>query len=116
MLWRASGPREPSYGCAGAPGRRRPGHPHHRARPAERGDRATVDGRGAARRRGGAGGPGSLPAPGWWFLGLVARSRCVLQRGVEVVPEVVDVFAADAQAQEPGGDVFLAGELAAPLD
>jgi hypothetical protein len=40
----------------------------------------------------------------------------VLERGVQVVPEVVDVFAADAQAQEPGGHVFLSGELAAPLD
>jgi hypothetical protein len=38
------------------------------------------------------------------------------ERGVEVVPKVVDVFAADAEAQKPGGDVFLAGELAAPLD
>ena len=39
----------------------------------------------------------------------VAQSRCLSERGVEVVPEVVDVFAADAQAQEPGGDVFLSG-------
>src|SRR5207302_8781765 len=46
----------------------------------------------------------------------VAQSRCWSERGVEVVPEVVDVFAADAQAQQPGRHVFLAGEPAAPLD
>src|ERR1700750_2231319 len=34
----------------------------------------------------------------------------------QVVPEVVDVFAADAEAQEPRGHVALSGELAAPLD
>src|SRR5579864_3840118 len=32
----------------------------------------------------------------------VAQSRCLSERGAEVVPEVVDVFAADAQAQETG--------------
>jgi hypothetical protein len=40
----------------------------------------------------------------------------VLERRVQIIPEVVDMFAADAQAQEPGGYVFLSGELAAPLD
>ena len=40
----------------------------------------------------------------------------MLECGVEVVPEVVDVFAADAEAQESGRDVFLSGELAAPFD
>jgi len=40
----------------------------------------------------------------------------LVQRGVQVVPEVIDVFAADAQAQEPGGQMPLSGELAAPLD
>jgi len=40
----------------------------------------------------------------------------MLESRVQVVPEVVDVFAADAQAQEPGGHVALSGELAAPLD
>src|SRR5206468_8212654 len=49
-------------------------------------------------------------------LSRVARSRCLPERGVQVVPEVVDVLAADAQAQEPGGYVFLSGELAAPFD
>jgi hypothetical protein len=38
------------------------------------------------------------------------------ERRVQVVPEVVDVLAAGAEAQQPGGDVFLPGELAAPLD
>jgi hypothetical protein len=38
------------------------------------------------------------------------------ERGVQVVPEVVNVFAADAQAQESRGHVFLSWELAAPLD
>src|SRR5580692_4519481 len=51
----------------------------------------------------------SSPQPAIWPLGLP-------ERAVQVVPEVVDVFAADAEAQQPGGDVFLAGELAAPLD
>src|SRR5215469_15709886 len=44
------------------------------------------------------------------------RSRCLFDRRVQVVPEVVDVFAADAQAQEPGGHVALSGELAASFD
>src|SRR6266700_1660589 len=47
---------------------------------------------------------------------VVLQSGCWSERGVEGVPEVVDVFAADAQAQQPGRHVFLAGELAAPLD
>ena len=47
--------------------------------------------------------------PGLW-------SRCLLERGVQVVPKIVDVFAADAQAQEPGGHVTLSWELPAPLD
>src|ERR1700730_14562720 len=46
----------------------------------------------------------------------VAQSRCLSEGGVEVVPEVVNVFAADAEAQESGGYVFLFGKLAAPLD
>ena len=40
----------------------------------------------------------------------------LFERRVQVVPEVVDMFAADAQAQEPGGHMTLSGELAAPLD
>src|SRR5580692_7107256 len=51
----------------------------------------------------------SSPQPAIWPLGLP-------ERAVQVVPEVVDVFAADAEAQQPGGDVFLPGEFAAPLD
>src|SRR6185437_8651257 len=47
---------------------------------------------------------------------LRRRGRCLLECRAQVVPEVVDVFAADAEAQEPGGDVALSGELAAPLD
>src|SRR5215469_2296634 len=46
----------------------------------------------------------------------VARLCCSFERGVQVVPEVVDMFAADAQAQEPGGQVALSGEFAAPFD
>ena len=48
--------------------------------------------------------------------GVATSPRCLGERGVQVVPEVVNVFAADTQAQESHGHVFLSGELAASLD
>src|SRR5450755_780261 len=49
-------------------------------------------------------------------LGRVLRSRCLSERRVQVIPEIVNMFAADAQAQQPGRHLTLSWELAAPLD
>jgi len=47
---------------------------------------------------------------------ITPRRRCLLERAVEVVPDVFDVFDADAEPQQSGGEVLLAGDSGSSFD